>query len=113
MKNNIVIQINQHGMGHGENELSLQLIQNYFRVLLQEENIPYAITFYNSGVKLVVENSNCLEELAQLEKKGIKLIACKTCLKYYSLEDKLKVGIPGSMIDIAEMQFISDKIITL
>jgi [protein-PII] uridylyltransferase len=45
-----------------------------------------------------------LELLQRLENKGVRLIACMTCLNFYNLKDKIKVGIVGGMGDILEAQ---------
>jgi hypothetical protein len=51
--------------------------------------------------------------LVKLEQKGVRLIACSTCLESYGLANQLKVGIAGSMADILEAQALADKVITL
>lgn len=43
-------------------------------------------------MKLVVEGSPVIGELKALEKKGVQLIACGTCLDYFGLKDKVVVG---------------------
>ena len=110
---NTLIQVTNYGMGQGDEELGLKLISNYFRLLIQEEKLPKIITFYNAGVKLIAEGSPIIETLQQIEKKGVKLIACKTCIDFYKLNDKIKVGIAGTMIDIITLQSIANKVINL
>jgi len=61
----------------------------------------------------VVEGSALLERLADLEHKGVHLIICSTCLNYFGLTDKVKVGIVGGMPDIIEAQIRASKVITL
>ncbi len=100
-------------MGQGDDALGQVLITNYLKLLLQEEMLPRFVCFYNSGVKLICEGSPVLDSLMAIEKKGVKLIACKTCLKHFDLESAVKVGIPGTMIDIIGLQSVADKVITL
>jgi len=64
-------------------------------------------------VHLVVEGSPVLETLQSLEKKGVRLILCSTCLNYFELTDQVKVGIIGGMGDILEAQRLAAKVITL
>ncbi len=111
--NNTLIQINQNGMGHGDEQLGLQLINNYLKLINAENNLPKFITFYNSGVKVMCEGSPAIENLKNLEAAGVKLIACKTCLNHFNLLDKLQVGIAGTMVDIIELQKMADKVINL
>jgi hypothetical protein len=54
-----------------------------------------------------------LDQLVALEKKGVRLIVCSTCLNYFGLLDKIKTGIAGSMADILEAQLRAGKVITL
>jgi hypothetical protein len=51
--------------------------------------------------------------LTEIEQTGVRLIICLTCLKYYELLDKLRVGIIGGMSDILEAQNKANKVITL
>ena len=108
-----LIQITNNGMGSGDEELGLKLITNYLTLINEDEQLPQFITFYNSGVKVLCTGSPAAEILKVIEKKGVKLIACKTCLSYYKLMDKLEVGIMGSMIDIIGLHKLSNKIINL
>jgi len=111
--NNTVILITRNGMGTGPEELQLLLIGKYLHLLEQGEDLPAAICFYTDGVKLVVTDSPILEKLAALEKRGVRLIVCSTCLNYFDLEDKIKIGIVGGITDILEAQIRAEKVITL
>lgn len=110
---NTLLQISQDGMGNGDVALGLQLITNYLRLINEETNMPRFIVFYNSGVKLICKGSPVIEVIDAMEKKGVKLIACKTCLQFFNLKDKMEVGITGAMMDIVELQRKADKVITL
>ncbi len=65
------------------------------------------------GVKLVATGSACQKELEELSAIGVSLIACRTCLDYYGLLDKVVVGEVGNMMRIVEAQASADKVITL
>ncbi len=110
---NRLIQITHNGMGSGDDELGLKLVANYLSLINEEVELPRFIAFYNSGVKLICTGSPALENIKEIEKKGVKLIACKTCLNHFNLMDKVEAGIPGTMIDILELQKMADKVITL
>ena len=113
MQRNTLIQVTQNGMGTGSEELALKLITNYFKLLDADGRTPKIIVFYNAGVKLICENSPALEALQNLSKKGVQLLACKTCLDYFNLSDQIKVGTVGSMPDIITLQADADKVINL
>ena len=110
---NTLLQITQNGMGTGDEELGLQLVTNYLKLINEEMELPKFMTFYNSGVKLICTGSPAIEIIKTIEKKGVKLIACKSCLNHFNLMDKLETGMVGTMIDIMELQRIADKVINL
>lgn len=113
MHRNTLIQVTQNGMGTGSEELGLKLATNYFKLLVAEGRLPKIIVFYNAGVKLICEDSPALEALQKLEVMGVRMLACKTCLEYYHLLDKVRVGAVGSMPDIITLQADADKVINL
>ena len=110
---NTLLQITQNGMGTGDEELGLQLVTNYLKLINEEMELPKFMAFYNSGVKLICTGSPAIEIIKTIEKKGVKLIACKSCLNHFNLMDKLETGMVGTMIDIMELQRIADKVINL
>lgn len=71
------------------------------------------ICFYTDGVKLAVTGSPVLDQLKELELKGVHLILCGTCLSFYDLTDQVQVGIVGGMTDIIEAQFRASKVISI
>ena len=110
---NILIQITHNGMGSNDNELGHILIKNYLTLLCEEEKLPKVITFYNEGVKLLCIGSPALEPLKQLSEKGVRLIACKTCLNHFQLMDKMETGITATMVDIMYFQKVAEKVVNL
>ena len=108
-----VILVTSDGMGVAEKPLQHELLSIYLKMLRENEFVPGAICFYGDGIKMVIEGSPVLELLRELEAKGVRLIICITCLKYFGLEDKVAVGIVGGMHDIILAQWMADKVITL
>jgi selenium metabolism protein YedF len=112
MKSTIIL-FTSNGMGHGPEDLSKTLVQNYLGLLKEEKHLPAALLFYGEGVKLVCEESPVIDSLTTIESRGTKLIACKTCLNYYGLMDKVKVGQIGTMADILTFQLEANKVISI
>ncbi|MGQ1785253.1 MULTISPECIES: DsrE family protein [unclassified Saccharicrinis] len=110
---NTLIQFTQNGMGSGSEELAVSLVAIYLKLINEENNLPQFITFYNGGVKLICEGSTVLEILKIIEGKGVKLVACKTCLSYFNLLDKREVGVEATMLDIINLQKMADKVINV
>lgn len=108
-----LLQISQYGMGRGDELLGITLITNYLKLINEESEPPQFITIYNSGVKLVCKGSPIISTLKEIEHKGVKIIACTTCLKHFNLINEQEVGIAGTMMDIVELQKVADKVITI
>jgi hypothetical protein len=47
-----------------------------------------------------------------LSSTGVLLIACRTCLDYYGLQDNVVVGEVGDMLRVVEAQASASKVIT-
>ena len=107
-----ILLITREGMGSAETALQQKLLDTYLRLLLEHNTLPPAICFYTDGVKLVVEGSPLLERLSQLERAGVRLIS-STCLGYFGLMEKVRVGMAGGMPDIIEAQAKAGKVVTL
>ena len=110
----IVIIFQNNGMGQtSEQPLRDKLTKTFLTLTAQNTNLPRAICFYTEGVRLACEGSPVLEELRVLETKGVHLILCQTCLDYFGLKDKVKVGIVGGMGDIMTAMWEADTVITV
>lgn len=110
---NTVFLITHNGIGHADTALQQKLLHTWLRLILEARMFPAAICFYTEGVYLVTEGSPVLELLHQLEKEGVRLIICSTCLDYFGLREKVRVGTIGGMPDILEAQARAEKVITL
>ncbi len=73
----------------------------FLATLGETEPAPARLILMNGGVRLAVEGSDCLESLHRLERAGIEILACGTCLKHFKLEDRLAVGRVSNMYEIA------------
>ena len=52
-----------------------------------------------------------VKTLQALQSQGVEILTCGTCLNYYGLTEKLRVGEVTNMYVIAEKQFQADCII--
>lgn len=108
-----VLLVTNNGLGKAESALQEKLAKSYFGLLLESDSRPAAICFYTEGVHLLVDGSPLIPELQVLEDRGVRLIACGTCLNYFDLTEQVAVGIVGGMTDIIEAQRRAAKVITL
>ena len=97
-----VVVIRSNVMGEGEPELGKVLIKGFIYALSQQKELPKTILFYNGGACLTCEGSASLDDLKELEHRGVKILTCGTCLNFYGLSEKLKVGEVTNMYEIAE-----------
>jgi len=105
-----VILIQSEVLGRGNEELGMLLMSSFLRLLEESQDKPNAMVFWNSGVRLVCEGSWALGHLKTLEGQGVEVLACTTCLEYFNLVDKLKVGKPTTMIKTIQSMFASDMV---
>lgn len=110
---NVVLSISKNFMGDGSEELGKILIKGFVYTVSEYENLPKTIIFFNSGVKLTTEGSECIDDLKKLQEKGVKIISCGTCLDYYNLKEKLLVGEVSNMYTIYETLYKSSKVISI
>ncbi|MEJ2189245.1 MAG: sulfurtransferase-like selenium metabolism protein YedF [Acidobacteriota bacterium] len=96
-----MVQVTARTMGAGDDDLGALLMRSFLKTQAQLEHPPEAIIFYNDGVKLCCEGSLLLDDLRSLEAAGIEIIACGTCLNFFELADKLRVGRVTDMLEIA------------
>jgi selenium metabolism protein YedF len=108
----VVIYVNSNLLGVGEEALGTILMRSFLKTLLDLKPIPSKLIFINSGVRLTTEGSEVLETLKTLSEKGVEILSCGTCLDFYGLKEKLKVGIISNMYDIAQSLLEADRLIT-
>lgn len=111
MSNAVIV--NSESMGIGSEEVGKQILGSFFRKLAAQAERPDAMVFYNSGVKLMAEGSPFLADLEALEKLGVDLIACGTCVVYFNLTDKIMVGRVSDMQEIARALVSTERVVTL
>ena len=110
----LVLVVSSEYMGRGEHdELGHILIRGFFHILGEVEPLPDTLIFFNSGVKLVIEDSPVIEDLQVLDEEGVEILACGTCLEYYYLKDEVAVGVVSNMYTIAETLLQAGKVVSL
>lgn len=108
-----VLVFTRNGMGEAPEGLQQTLVAKFLSLAAQAEEKPAKILFYTEGVKLVCEGSPVLQWLRILEDAGVELIVCSTCLEYFGLIDKVRVGKVGGMPGILAALQEADKVVSL
>jgi selenium metabolism protein YedF len=108
-----VVLITSDCFGTGDRQLGGILMKAFLNTLWDASPKPRKIMFINDGVRLTVEGSEVLEALDLLEKDGVEIFSCGTCLEFYGLTDRLRVGQVTNMYDTVDSLLASDKIIKI
>lgn len=96
-----VFAISSDKMGKGDDKLGALLMRSFIHTVMELDNKPDTMIFYNTGVKLVVKGSEVLDDLKTIEESGVKILVCGTCLNFFELTGDLQAGIVSNMYDIA------------
>lgn len=110
---NIVVLISKATIGQGNDQLGHILMKNFLYALLENDEKPKSIIFVNGGVLLPCQDSELLENLMALEKEGVEILSCGTCLDFYQIKQNLCVGQISNMYTIVEKMTKSDKVINI
>lgn len=102
-KGDFIVVFSSDKMGEGDEELGGLLMTNFIKAIKDLDHLPQKMVFYNNGVKMGSVDSQISDHLKELEKMGVGLLFCVTCVTYYHLEEKIKIGILSNMFEIARV----------
>ncbi|ACS79961.1 sulfurtransferase-like selenium metabolism protein YedF [Maridesulfovibrio salexigens] len=103
--------LNSDVLGSGDDKLGAGLMFNFLSTLPELGDSLWRIIMVNGAVKLATEGSKCLEKLQDLEKAGVSILVCGTCLDHFDLLDKKKVGETTNMLDVVTSMQLASKVI--
>jgi len=107
----VVVYINSYLLGGGDEALGSFLMKAFLKTLLDLEPKPSRLILINSGVQLAAEGSKVLELLHDLSEKGVEIVCCGTCIDFYELKGKMKVGVISNMYDIIQSMLEADRVL--
>ena len=110
-KGNYIVAITSDKMGEGDDELGHLLISNFIKALKDLDKLPQHMVFYNKGVTLAVKDSPVIEHIKDLEKMGVEIHLCATCVNHYKIENNVAVGNLSNMYSIAEVMASAGNIV--
>jgi selenium metabolism protein YedF len=106
-----VILITNNRLGSGDARLGEILMKAFLNTLWDYTPKPAKLLFINNGVRLTIEGSEMLETLKLLEKEGVQVFSCGTCLEYYNLKEQLRVGVVCDMYTTVDALLSAAKVI--
>lgn len=101
--NKYVVAIKSQKMGEGSDELGAILMRGFINALTEADVKPTHVVLYNSGVNLTAEGTDTANTLQKLEDIGVTILVCGTCVDYYQLKGKIKVGMVSNMYQITNI----------
>jgi selenium metabolism protein YedF len=102
MKSKVIL-VSSDKLGEGDAQLGESVLETFFTILKQREELPHAVFCMNRGVFTLTDESFVSVHLKELANKGVSIFACKTCVDHYELEDKLSIGTISSMAHFIEL----------
>lgn len=110
-KGNYIVAITSDKMGEGDPDLGHILIANFIKALKDLDKLPKHMVFYNRGVTLAIKDSPVAAHISDLEKMGVEIHLCATCVNHYKLKKNIVVGTLSNMYSIAEIMASAGNII--
>ena len=109
----IAVVVGNDCMGKGDGVLGSRLMFNFLATMKELGPDLWRLIFLNGGVKLAVEGSESLPVLRELDRNGISILVCGTCLNHFGLLEKKQVGETTKMLDIVTALQLADKVISV
>jgi selenium metabolism protein YedF len=107
-----VVYVANDCMGRGDDILGQKLMRGFLRTWIDMDSKPWRIIFINAGVKLTTIDDEAVEAVSMLQDRGVEVLSCGTCLQYFGLEDKLRVGKVTNMYEVIESMNSATKVIS-
>ncbi|HAR95469.1 MAG TPA: sulfurtransferase-like selenium metabolism protein YedF [Deltaproteobacteria bacterium] len=96
----IAVLIDGETMGRGSDQLGAVLMRSFLNTLKELDPLPWRLIFVNTGVRLTTEGSEYLSVLSEIADLGVDVVSCGTCLDFFQMKDKLRVGRVSNMYEI-------------
>jgi len=112
-KQKIMVMVGSDRMGHGDDALGLKLMVSFLKTVKEMGDELWRLVFVNNGVKMTTSDSEVLPVLEELEKSGVYILVCGTCLTHFNLLEKKMVGETTNMLDIVTAMQLADKVVNI
>jgi selenium metabolism protein YedF len=98
-------------IGRGDDDLGKILMRSFVKSLPETKQLPNMIIMLNSGVRLAAEGSVVLDDLRDFESRGVEIRCCGTCVDFFGLREKLRVGKLTNMFEIISALQASGRVV--
>jgi hypothetical protein len=103
-----VVLLGAEGLGRGDDDLGRTILGNFLKSLVANPLRPDKIVCWNAAVRLLAVGSPVVGALQDLEGVGVEILACKTCVDRFALQDSLRAGEVTTMPAIADLLLRGD-----
>jgi peroxiredoxin family protein len=86
-------------------------MRTFLKTLLDLEPTSFRLIQINSEVRLASEGSEVLDTLRNLSEQGVEILSCETCLDFYGLKERVKVGAISNTYEIVQSLLEADRLI--
>jgi len=108
-----VVLVGSSRLGVGDERLGDILMKAFLNTLWDYTPRPARLLFINSGVFLTTEGSEALETIQMLEREGVQVFSCGTCLEFYGITDRLRVGLVTNMYDTVDSLLSASRVVRI
>jgi selenium metabolism protein YedF len=108
----ILVLVGTDRLGTGDDELGKKLMVNFLGTLKEMGRDLWCLVLLNAGVRFAVAASEVLDSLMGLERDGVMVLVCGTCLNHFQLLEHKKVGETTNMLDIVTHMQLADQVIS-
>lgn len=108
----VVVYVSSAFMGLGDDALGIKLMRGFLRTWIDSAITPWRMVFINSGVRLTTVDDEAAEALEMLERKGVEILSCGTCLDHFDLQEKLRVGRVSNMYEVVDTMLHASKVVS-
>jgi selenium metabolism protein YedF len=109
----ILVLLGTEQLGRGDDELGRKLVVNFLSTLKEMGPDLWRLVLVNGGVKLATDGSEVLGTLQELERDGVQVLVCGTCLNHFGILEEKRVGETTNMLDIVTGTQLASKVVSL
>lgn len=113
LEKSTLVMFTHNTIGTGDKVLGGKLMASFIKTLPEIKDSLWRLVFVNEGVKLTIDGAESVETLKDLEKQGISILVCGTCLDYFDLLEQKQVGETTNMLDIMTSLQVAGKVINI
>lgn len=106
-----VLSLAGDSVGRGAEDLGRRLALSLLTTVPHLSSRPSTVVLYSSGVLLAVDDTPTAAALAEVARAGVEVLLCGTCVDYYDVRSRVRVGTITDMLRILGVLSGASKVI--